>query len=273
MAGADPKVLLTNPRIKILDRLGEFNISGRVADVGCGSGYFGIAVAKKFNSVEKVDCIEASAIAVERVIPRNIGYYDLSARVQAVKGSFDELPTDTYDVVFAMGALHHSKNLGGTMQSIINSLKADGLLIAQEPSMPDTTTHEAYLKKYNIVEERYGLSIRNGDRYDRFFRECEYKYWLVSNGFDICLWEDFQASGRARSAVKKFIRRARFNGFTGSACRESPKEEGRSIRARESTDVSWVNQMRVATERVEKKFFIARKSGAQQYFHRECVRP
>ena len=38
-----------------------------------------------------------------------------------------------------------------------------------------------YQFKYNIVEERFGLKIRNGDRFDRFFRESEYKYWLIMN--------------------------------------------------------------------------------------------
>ena len=169
MSKADPKFLLDNPRLKVLDMISDFKISGHVADVGCGSGYFGIGVAKRFDSVEKVDCIEASSVAVETVIPRNRNSVDVSSKVEAVEGSFDELPEESYDVIFAMGALHHSKNLSYTLHSIYKALRPSGLLIAQEPAMPDCTTHEAYRKKYNIVEEKFGLKIRNGDRYDRFF--------------------------------------------------------------------------------------------------------
>ena len=57
--------------------------------------------------------------------------------------------------------------------------------------MSDITTHADYNFKYNIIEEKFGLKIRNGDRFDRFFRECEWKTSLVHAGFDILVWEDF----------------------------------------------------------------------------------
>ena len=97
-----------------------------------------------------------------------------------------------------MGALHHSQNLKNTLKSLYNALKPNGMLIAQEPAMPDETKHNDYQFKYNIIEERYGNKIRNGDRYDRFFRECEYKYCLIINGFDILHWENFNRN------LKKF---------------------------------------------------------------------
>ena len=61
-----------------------------------------------------------------------------------------------------MGAIHHSKNLQETSNSIYRSLKKGGVLVAQEPAMPDYTTHSEYEEKYNIIESRFGLTIRNG---------------------------------------------------------------------------------------------------------------
>lgn len=266
MSRMDPKTLLKNPRLKVLDMLTDFDISGHIADVGCGSGYFGIGVAKYFDSVDRVDCIEASHVAVESVIPKNINYYDLSSKVFALEGSFDSLPSETYDVVFAMGALHHSKNLGRTMQSIFKALKPGGLLVAQEPSMPDVTSHDAYFEKYNIIEDRFGLQIRNGDRYDRFFRECEYKYSLVNNGFDICLWENFEVSEKKTASLIHYIKD---RGIRVTLKKILSKLITRNNASRNSDEVSWVVKMRAATKNVEKKIFVARKSNSSEFYHHD----
>ena len=266
MSKMDPKDLLTNPRLKVLDMLADFDISGHVADVGCGSGYFGIGVAKYFDSVNKVDCIEASRVAVESVIPENISYYDVSSKVVALEGSFDLLPNETYDVVFAMGALHHSKNLSRTMHSIFKALKPGGLLVAQEPAMPDVTSHDAYFEKYNIVEERYKLRIRNGDRYDRFFRECEYKYSLVNNGFDICLWENFEVSEKKIVSLIQYIKD---RGLRVTLTKILSKLTTRKSASRNSEEVSWVVKMKAATKNVEKKLFVARKSSSSEFYHHD----
>lgn len=193
MLNEDPEQLLDNPRLNIIDRVFDLvgNIDGVVADIGCGSGYFSIALAKKFPGIEKIEAIDASEFAVNKVIPRNIAHFSLGERIKPKLGSFDSLRKDKYDVIFSMGALHHSRNLNKTVENIFLSLKKGGILIAQEPAMPDTTTHSAYDLKYNIVEEKNGIHIRNGDRFDRFFRECEYKCVVCHCGFDIEIWEEF----------------------------------------------------------------------------------
>ena len=216
MLKKNPKTLLSNPRLKVLDKLkDDFNmkLEGTVADVGCGSGYFGIGLAKKFPNILRIDCIEASKSAAEELIPRNVKFYNLESRVKPVHGSFDNLGSETYDSIFAMGALHHSHDLKKTLGSIAKALKPNGILIAQEPAMPDNTTHTDYQFKYNIVEERFGLKIRNGDRFDRFFRESEYKYWLIMNGFDILLWDDFKINSNNSSKFKSIKNYLAINGF------------------------------------------------------------
>jgi len=269
MSKIDPKNILDNPRLKILDMLSDFDIRGHVADVGCGSGYFGIGVARRFDSVKKVDCIEASRVAVKSVIPKNINYFDLSSKVEALEGSFDILPADTYNVIFAMGALHHSKNLNHTIHSIFKALKPGGLIVAQEPVMPDDTSHEDYFEKYNIVEERYGLSIRNGDRYDRFFRECEYKYSLVNNGFNICLWKNFQPSEQRYSMLNNLIQYINTHGAKVTFNKVLSKLTRKRNRAEQSKETFWVNKMKFMTKNVAKKLFVARKSSSRYIYHRD----
>tara|TARA_B110000858_G_C17785131_1_gene466850 strand:- start:888 stop:1757 length:870 start_codon:yes stop_codon:yes gene_type:complete len=269
MSKMDPIDLLTNSRLKVLDMLADFDISGHVADLGCGSGYFGIGVAKYFDSVNKVDCIEASRVAVESVIPKNISYYNLSSKVKAIEGSFDLLPNETYDVVFAMGALHHSKNLSRTMHSIFKALKPGGLLVAQEPAMPDITSHDAYFEKYNIIEERYKLRIRNGDRYDRFFRECEYKYCLVNNGFDICLWKNFEVSEKKMSKLDDLIQYIKDRGLRVTLKKILSKLKRRKSASKNSEEASWVVKTKAATKNLEKKLFVARKSSSPEFYHHD----
>ena len=56
MMSKDPKTLLDNPRLQILDKLYDnykLKIEGVIADVGCGSGYFGIGLAKKISKCIK----------------------------------------------------------------------------------------------------------------------------------------------------------------------------------------------------------------------------
>jgi SAM-dependent methyltransferase len=136
--------------------------------------------------VDEVVALEASLPAVQELIPRNIRHHGVEGVCKPVVGSFEQIPYEQYfDFVVAFGALHHSPNLLTTFRQAAKSLKEGGYLIAQEPTMPDTTTNADYVAKYDIIEDFIGFKIRNGDRDDHFFRECEYKTAAVFSGFDI----------------------------------------------------------------------------------------
>ncbi len=263
----DPKNLLKNRRLQILNFLGSnYKIHGVVADIGCGNGYFGIGLAKKFPNLLRIDCIEASKAAVEQVIPRNINFYNMNKIVKAVHSTFDDLGSEKYDVIFSMGALHHSSNLRKTLNSVKKALKPGGLFIGQEPAMPDNTTHENYMFKYDIVEEKFGLKIRNGDRFDRFFRECEYKYMLIINGFDISLWSDFQKiiDPLKFKSIKNYLIA---NGFKKTFTKVLNSIFKTKTRINKSNFKQWENDMNKACKNVASKFFIAKKSKCKKTFH------
>ena len=61
--------------------------------------------------------------------------------------------------------------------------------------MADTTTNADYVAKYNMVEDFFGFKIRNGDRDDHFFRECEYKTAAVFSGFDLVHFDQTLPAG------------------------------------------------------------------------------
>jgi SAM-dependent methyltransferase len=261
------KEILNHPRSKIINRINHHlgNINGIVADIGCGSGYFSILIAKNFKKIQKIDAIEASEVAINKVIPKFIKSHNFEGKINPILGSFDSLPNDKYNCIFAMGALHHSTNLKKTFKSIYRSLKEGGYLIAQEPTMPDITKHSEYEKKYNIVEERYGLKIRNGDRYDRFFRECEYKSALILSGFDLLVWEDFkfhkpkynfEMIDVTNNYLKKY-----------GLIKTIKKINSKVINKFQKKEDNWKDSMSLSTNNLKPKLFIAKKSNNKNIYH------
>jgi SAM-dependent methyltransferase len=266
MLDEDPGTLLNEGRLDILDKLKkkDLKIEGIIADVGCGSGYLGIGLAKRFPNLLRIDCIEASKLAVEKVIPRNIKFHNVEKIVKPIHGSFDNLGSEKYDFIFAMGALHHSRDLNKTLRSVGTALKSNGILIAQEPTMPDNTTHADYQFKYNIVEERFGIKIRNGDRFDRFFRECEYKYFLIINGFDILLWEDYELKVYKRSILTRL--KSLKNYLTINGYKKTFIKVINSLKKKPGPK-TWKTDMQKAVANVKPKLIIAKKSALKEIFH------
>jgi len=271
MMRQNPADILANPRLKIFPyvELLHQEINGVVADIGCGSGYASIWLALNRKNIGRIDAIEGSQPAVNELLPRNIEHYDVSSVVNPRYATFDDLGDNIYDYVVAMGAIHHSRNLQSTFDSIFRSLKTGGMLIAQEPAMPDTTTQAEYDEKYNIVEERYGLSIRNGDRYDRFFRECEYKAAIVQSGLDILHWMNWPPSASSKLPFSKqvsvVLRSLRNDGLIATI----RKIHGHATNTNKTSDSSWQTQMRHATRHVQSKLIVARKNSTTKQYHRD----
>lgn len=271
MLAADPAVLLNNKRVNIFPtvvaKIGS--IHGNVADVGCGSGYLSIWMALNQPDIDTIHAIEGSKTAVDEVIPNNTRHFGVSKKVHPIYGSFDFLSPNAYDFIFAMGALHHSRNLSKTLRSIAGALKSGGYLIAQEPTMPDVTTHQEYQHKYDIVEERFGLKFKNADRYDRFFRECEYKSAIVKSGLDIVMWEDFNPSRIGHSSILKlaeFFRLVSKSGIKTVLHKIAAKFIG-TQQDKNSDHSEWQIKLRNATQNVRPKLIVAQKSEIDTIYH------
>ena len=101
------------PRVKILSNFQKKikRISGNVLDIGGGSGYASIWLARN-SDAKKIICLENSKIAVESLIPKNIKYFNVQNKVETLLGSFEELEFESYfDFIISMGSLHHSNCL------------------------------------------------------------------------------------------------------------------------------------------------------------------
>ncbi len=207
MMNQNPDTIFS-PRVNVFDivkkKLG-LSFHGRVVDIGCGNGYASIWLAKNFKS-DIIYAVEASEAAVNELLPRNIAHHKVEKKVQPLLASFDSLPFESeLDYVISFGAIHHSECLYSTMQSISKSLKNGGILITQEPVMPNTTSNQDYIDKYDIPENRFGIEMKNGDRNDRFFREAEYIAAAAFCGLDLILYQDFKPKGFIRN-IKSQVR-------------------------------------------------------------------
>lgn len=207
----------TNPdqifshRVNVFDEVEQrlaIRVNGTVLDIGCGSGYASIWLAKN-RDVTKVYAQEASEQAVQQLLPRNINHHRVAEKVEPIAGSFDAIPFEnTLDFVVSFGALHHSTCLYSTMRSIASALKDGGYLISQEPVMPNTTTNQDYIDKYNILENRFGMQIRNGDRNDNFFREAEYIAAAAFSGLDLMLYEPYKPKKPLWNRIRAYLSKA-----------------------------------------------------------------
>ena len=238
-------------------------IQGNVLDIGAGNGHASIWLEKKYPLIRKIVALEASRMAVEKVIPRNIAYHKVS-KVIPFFGSFNQREWDAeFDFVIAFGSLHHSHCLDSTLKNMFYSLRQDGHLIAQEPAMPNSTTHEEYYEKYNIIEERFGMQIRNGDRYDRFFRECEYLSSAIKNGFNLLYNENFQCvkNKNTKIAPRKKGLLSSIGKYLFHNNRTSLTNNSKERVRRNS------NRLKYLTRNIQPKVFIFRKTRCPLTFH------
>lgn len=207
MMDVSPDDIFT-PRVNLFKQVQKalnLTISGKAVDIGCGNGYASIWLAKNME-MDTVYAVEASEAAVAELLPRNIKHHSVEGTVMPTLASFDDLPfSSEIDYVVSFGALHHSDCLLTTMKSINNALKNGGYLITQEPVMPNETSNQDYIDKYNIIENRYGMTMKNGERNDRFFREAEYLSAAAFSGLDLVLYQDFTSIG-IKGKINELIR-------------------------------------------------------------------
>lgn len=189
-----PVDLLSNPRLRILDhftRTTNSVFTGKILDSGCGNGYAGISIALNY-SVKKVISLDSSNVAVNELIPKYSKHYGVRDLIEPMVGDFSSINfVEEFDYIIAFGSLHHSPCLFSTLKALTESLKFGGYLIAHEPVMPDTTTHQYFIDKYDQIEKKYGLTFRHGDRYDRFYRNSEYISAGILNGLNLIFSDIF----------------------------------------------------------------------------------
>lgn len=166
-------------------RLSEVKIKGKILEVGAGDGWCSAYVGRNY-SIEEIYTMEINIPAVELLIPKVFKIAGVDPdKTKTVLGTFNNIPLKNhFDFVFVMGALHHSSNLYITFKNIYECLKPGGWLIAQEPYMINETQNSYYYKREEQEIDFKGITkVKNSDRTDLFYRECEYRVAGLHTGF------------------------------------------------------------------------------------------
>lgn len=107
--------------------------TGRILDLGCGSGYFALELAREGHEVVGIDISESSINTAREALAQNTikeGFGQLEYHV----GSYLDAPKyGSFDAVLSSGFMHHMPNLKEAVGIIQNCLRDDGLLIWHEP--------------------------------------------------------------------------------------------------------------------------------------------
>jgi len=112
-------------RKKVLGRINKLNPSGRLLDIGCGSGNLIVQIAEKFPHLELVG-IDISAEILKRAKMRA---NENQKEIELKEGSVENLPfSDEYaDFIVSTLSLHHWSNPQNAFQEIYRVLKKDGV--------------------------------------------------------------------------------------------------------------------------------------------------
>jgi SAM-dependent methyltransferase len=149
---------------KVIDSL-KIAPGSVVADVGAGTGYFSIRIAKRLGPDGRV-----LATDVQPEMLRQLREFMAKARVKNVEpilATADDakLPPDKVDLVLMVDVYHELQDPERTMAQIRKSLKADGRLVlveyrAEDPSVPILPVHKTTLRQVRYEIEPMGFRLK-----------------------------------------------------------------------------------------------------------------
>jgi len=180
------RVFRYNALERILKSTGK-TLSGKVLEVGAGDGWCSAYIMRTKN-IEEIHVMECNKPAAAQLIPNTFKFLDIPTdKVTFVQGSFNYIKhKNYYDSIVAMGALHHSSNLFHTLKEIYNALKPGAFLVAQEPFMHDDTPNSFFFERESREINFWDVkTLKNDERTDLFYRECEYRSAAYHAGFNV----------------------------------------------------------------------------------------
>jgi ubiquinone/menaquinone biosynthesis C-methylase UbiE len=130
----------------------------RVLDLGCGSGWLSLELARQGAQVTGIDVAESN-LALARYMAQNNerhfpylyqGFAGLPCRlsdfgsVEYVRSDLNylSLPSNEFDAVVVWDSLHHVENLDGLLEEVRKCLKPDGVFVGVDHAFATQQTHD-----------------------------------------------------------------------------------------------------------------------------------
>ena len=139
-----------------------------VADVGAGSGYMTVKMARRVGPTGKVfaNDIQPQMLSMLR---QRLDREKLS-NVELVLGTFDDpkLPANTIDLILMVDVYHEFSEPQKMLQRMHDSLKADGRLVLleyrkEDPSIPIRPDHKMSVAEAKMEVEAEGFTLTSVD--------------------------------------------------------------------------------------------------------------
>jgi predicted methyltransferase len=143
---------------EVMDALGA-KPGRRVADIGCGFGYFTFRLAARVGAEGKVYAVDIDEEAVDKVRRRKES--EKLAQVEPILGKSDDprLPNDL-DAVLIVDTYHEFREYDRMMQAVFRALKPGGRLViidGEGPAgKPRTEYHRLHTIPSELVREEVG---------------------------------------------------------------------------------------------------------------------
>ncbi len=134
---------------EVMDALG-IKPGSRVADVGCGSGYFTFHLASRVGTEGKVFSEDIDSKVLSEISYR--AYKEKQTQIEAVLGTADDprLPAAALDAILVVDAFHEMKNYDAMLEAMFKALRPGGLLgIIDREAKLDLPRSE-YFEKHRI---------------------------------------------------------------------------------------------------------------------------
>jgi predicted methyltransferase len=143
---------------EVMDALGA-KPGHRVADIGCGFGYFTFRLAARVGAEGKIYAVDIDEEAVDKVRRRKES--EKLAQVEPILGKSDDprLPNDL-DAVLIVDTYHEFREYDRMMQAVFRALKPGGRLViidGEGPAgKPRTEYHRLHTIPSELVREEVG---------------------------------------------------------------------------------------------------------------------
>jgi predicted methyltransferase len=169
--------------VEVMDAL-QIQAGSRVADVGCGEGYFVMHLAQRVGPGGAVYAVDIDEGALSR-LRKKVEAARLE-NVQIIRGKDDDplLPAGEFDAVLIVNAYHEMKEYDAMLRAIYSALRPGGRLGIIDAAGDESKSRSAHVRAHTMAEPMVREEAeRNGFRFDRKEqgferRESDRRYWF-----------------------------------------------------------------------------------------------